>query len=304
MAPAHTAAPACLDIADTITNDLATSPEVHAHLIDILNNPSTSIWDVEHVVRRDPALTMNVLRLASSLPGGLRPPAATVAQAIRSIGYAALKQRLCTLSVFPLFQSHQPAPLSYKAYSAHCLGTAVAARQIALRMGVEQPEEFFVAGLLHDIGKLVHNQYCPEQFRAALTLAAAERWTIQAAEQEVFGFTHAHTGGHLAASWQLSSTIQRVVAYHHTPQDSHHRPPTLQEHVVHCANIISHSLGLGESGNHRMPPLVARSWEILHLAPNHLAEISARTKREFSYLIDGIFGYNGSDSSQSHTASA
>ena len=150
----------------------------------------------------------------------------------------------------------------------------------------------------------MHNQYCPELLRAVLTLAATERLTMQAAEQEVFGFSHAHPGGHLAASWQLSPTIQRVVAPHHTPQDSHHGLPTLQAHVVHCANIINHRPGLGESGNRWMPSLMARSWEILHLAPNHLAEIVVKTKREFSDLINGILGYNGSALSQSHTASA
>ena len=162
-----------------------------------------------------------------------------------------------------------------------------------------QPEEFYVAGLLHDIGKFVHNQCFPEQFRAALTLAATERLTIQAAEQKVFGFSHEHTGQQLARAWKLAPTIQRVIAHYQLLEDRGPEPPTLHENIVHCAYIISHSLGLGASGsgNYRHPPFVPLSWETLHLAPSHLAEVVATTKHEFSRLMNRIPGRNGSKSS-------
>jgi putative nucleotidyltransferase with HDIG domain len=269
--------------------DLPTLPEVYQRLVAVLDDPRSLVWDAERIVRQDPPVTAKILRLVNSPLYGLRSPVTTIAQAVRTIGYDALKQLVLTTSVVSLFQQDRVAPLSYKAYWAHCLGTAVAARQLAFYLGEEYPEEFFVAGLLHDIGKLVHAQYFPEKFSAALALAAAERLTIEAAEQTILGISHVQTGGLLVHHWRLAPVIQRAVAYHHTPVFADFASLTLHEHVVHCANIISHSLGLGASGSHRLPPFVPLSWEILRLSPGHLANIVAVTKREFTQLMAILF---------------
>ena len=284
------------DISPTLENDFPTFPEVHTQLVNILDRPHTSIWDIESIIRCDPAVTINVLRLAGRVTPGLRPPAVTVAQAIRTVGYAALKQWVFTMSVFTQFQPYGDAPLSYTDYWAHCLGTAIAAKQLAVQVGVEQPEEFFIAGLLHDIGKFTHNQYFPEQFRAALTLATTQRLTLHAAEQQVFGFSHTDTGRQLAQEWQLAPTLQQVVAHYHMPEDRDLTPPTLHEHIVHCAAIISYSLKLGEGGDQCQPHFVPRSWEALHLTPSHLTEVVATTKHEFACLMNRIPRRNGSAS--------
>lgn len=274
-------------------HELPTLPEIYARVVAVIDDPRSSVWDVERIVRQDPAVTAKILRLVNSPIYGLRSPVSTVAQALRTIGYDTLKQLLLTTSVIGLFRQNQEVPLSLKAYWAHCLGTAAAARQLALYLGEEHAEEFFVAGLLHDIGKLVHSQYLSEQFTAVLTLAARERLTIAAAEQAVLGFSHDQTGGLLVQHWKLAPAIQRAVAYHHAPAVVDHLPLTLHEHVVHCADLVSFALGLGSSGSHRIAPFVPLAWELLRLAPGHLAEVVTATKQEFSRLMDVLFGSDG-----------
>lgn len=270
-------------------HELPTLPEVYSRLVAIIDDPYSSVWDVERIVRQDPAVTAKILRLVNSLLYGLRSPVSTVMQAVRTIGYNALKQLVLTTSVIGLCQPEKNSPLSVKAYWSHCLGTAAAARQLALSLGEEHPEEFFVAGLLHDIGVSIHNQYLPEKFRSALSLAATERLSLATAERAVFGFSHDQTGGLLVQRWGLSPVIQRAVAYHHAPAVTDHLPLTLHEHVVHCANTISHALGLGLSGSHRLPPFVPLSWELLRLSTRHLAEVVVATKQEFSQLMTILF---------------
>lgn len=272
---------------------LPTLPEVYTRVVAVIDNPRSSIWEIEKIVRQDPVVTAKILRLVNSPWYGLRSPVSTVAQAVRTIGYEALKQLVLTTSVINLFRQDKNSPLSLKAYWGHCLGTAAAAYQLALRLGEEQPEEFFVAGLLHDIGKLVHAQYLAEQFRSLLTRATQERLTVAEAEQAQLGFSHEQTGGLLVQRWGLAPAIQRAVAYHHHPAVTNHLPPTLHEHVVHCADIISVALGLGSSGSHRLPPFVPLSWELLQLSSGHLAEVVTATKKEFSQLMDILFGSNG-----------
>ncbi|MBI3304017.1 MAG: HDOD domain-containing protein [Deltaproteobacteria bacterium] len=274
--------------------ELPTVPEVYSRVVAVIDNPRSSVWEVEKIVRQDPAITAKILRLVNSPLYGLRSPASTVAQAVRTIGYDALKQIVLTSSVISLFRPDKNPLLSPKAYWGHCLGTAAAARQLALCLGEEHPEEFFVAGLLHDIGKLVHNQYLPEKFHAVLTRAASERLTVADAERALLGFSHDQTGGLLVQRWGLAPAIQRAVAYHHAPAVEDCLPPTLHEHVVHCADIISAALGLGASGSHRLPPFMSLSWDVLRLSPGHLAEVVAATRREFSQLMDALFEGNDS----------
>lgn len=270
-------------------HDLPTLPEVYQRLVTVLDDPRSSMWDAERIIRQDPPVTAKVLRLVNSSLYGLRAPVTSIAQAVRAIGYDELRQLVLTTSVISLFRQDRELPLSYRAYWEHCLGTAAAARQLALWIGEEHPEEFFVAGLLHDIGKLVHAQHFPEKFCAALSLAAAERLTIEAAEQAVLGISHAQTGGLLAFHWGLAPAIQRAIAYHHLPSAGDPTALTLHEHVVHCANIISYALGLGASGSHRLPPFASLSWELLRLSTGHLPSIVTATKKEFSQLVAVLF---------------
>lgn len=269
--------------------DLPTLPEIYQRLVAVLDDPRSSVWDAERIIRQDPPVTAKVLRLVNSYLYGLRTPVTSIAQAVRTIGYDELRRLVLTTSIISLFPQERGSPLSYRAYWEHCLGTAVVARQLALALGEEHPEEFFVAGLLHDIGKLVHAQCFPEQFCAALTMAARERLTIAAAEEKVLGISHAQTGGLLVHYWGLSPIIRRAVAYHHAPLTGDLAALSLHQHVVHCADIISHALGLGASGSYRLPPFVPSSWELLRLSTSHLPGILTATKKEFAQLVTTLF---------------
>jgi len=271
-------------------HELPTLPDIYQRLSSMIDNPLSSIWEVERLVRQDPVTTTRLLHLINSPLYSLTTPVSTVADAIRIIGYDALKQLILTSSVIDMFRHEGHETLSIPAFWEHCLGTAAAARQLALWVGEEHPEEFFVAGLLHDIGKLIHNQYATDKFRTALQLAASERLTLEVAERRVLGFSHTQTGGFLVHRWGLSPAIQRAIAYHHSPAVPDLLSPTLHEHAVHCADLISIGLGLGVSGSYHFPPFVPLSWEVLRLSSGHLAHVLSATKRETAQFMTILFG--------------
>lgn len=271
-------------------HELPTLPDIYQRLSSMIDNPFFSIWEIERIVRQDPVTTTRLLHLINSPLYSLTTPVSTVADAIRIVGYDALKQLILTTSVIDMFQQEEQGTLSLPAFWEHCLGTAAAARQLALWIGEEHPEEFFVAGLLHDIGKLIHNQYATDKFRASLQLAASERLTLEAAERRVLGFSHTQTGGFLVHRWGLSPATQRAIAYHHSPAVPDLLSPTLHEHVVHCADLISIGLGLGVSGSCHFPPFVPLSWEVLRLSPGHLAHVLSATKRDAAQFMTILFG--------------
>jgi putative nucleotidyltransferase with HDIG domain len=271
-------------------HELPTLPEIYQRLSATIDDPFSSIWEIERIVRQDPVITARLLHFVNSPLYSVRAPVSTVAEAIRTVGYDALKQVILTTSVIDLFQQEAHGMLSLPAFWEHCLGTAAAARQLALWIGEEHPEEFFVAGLLHDVGKLIHSQYATDKFRAAVTLAASERLTLEAAERKVLGFSHTQTGGFLVHRWGLPPAIQRAVAYHHSPAVPDILSPTVHEHVVHCADLISIGLGLGFSGSCHFPPFVPLSWEVLRLSVGHLSQVLLATKREATHLMTILFG--------------
>ncbi|MGE0822811.1 MAG: HDOD domain-containing protein [Candidatus Binatia bacterium] len=270
-------------------NELPTLPEIYHRLSLTIDEPFSSLWEIERIVRQDPTITARILHIVNSPLYTLRSPVSTVAEAIRTMGYDTLKQVILTTSVIDLFSEEAKSSLSLIAFWEHCLGVASAARQLALWVGEEHPEEFFVAGLLHDIGKLIHNQYAFEKFQKALALAATERLTLEAAEREIFGFSHNQTGGFLVHRWGLSPTIQRAIAYHHSPSVPNSLSPTLHEHLVHCADLISIGLGLGFSGSYRFPTFVPLSWEVLRLSSGHLSEILKTTTHEVAQMMAIFF---------------
>ena len=271
-------------------HDLPTLPAIYQRVSATIDSPFASLWEIERIIRQDPAITARLLHFTNSPLYSLTTPVSTVADAIRTLGYDALKQLTLTTSVIDLFYNNGQSALALQAFWEHCLGTAAAARQLALWIGEEHPEEFFVAGLLHDIGKLIHNQYASDKFDAALKLAATERLTLEAAERKVFGFSHTQTGGFLVHRWGLAPAIQRAIAYHHSPAVPDLLSPTLHEHIVHCADLISISLGLGFSGSCHFPPFVPLSWEVLRLSSGHLAPVLSATKRETAQFMAILFG--------------
>jgi putative nucleotidyltransferase with HDIG domain len=270
-------------------HDIPTLPDIYQKLTRVLADQYASVWDIEQVIRQDPVVTTKLLRLANSSLFCLATPVSAVTEAIRTVGYDALKQLLLTTSVVDLFPQIETLPFSLKAYWEHCLGTAVAARQIAWWKGEEHLEEFFVGGLLHDIGKLVHAVIYPDRFHAALTLARRERLTLETAEYTMFGFSHAQTGGLLGYHWGLAPDTQRAIAYHHAPVPHDHQATTVHEHIIHCADLISISLGLGQSGSYAFPPFVPFAWDMLQLSSAHLAKIVAATTQETRDLLQIVF---------------
>ena len=90
--------------------------------------------------------------------------------------------------------------------------------------------------------------------------------------------------------WGLPPAIQRAVAYHHSPAVPDMLSPTVHEHVVHCADLISIGLGLGFSGSCHFPPFVPLSWEVLRLSVGHLSQVLLATKREATQLMTILFG--------------
>ncbi|UCG05266.1 MAG: HDOD domain-containing protein [Desulfobacterales bacterium] len=230
-------------------------------VLETCNNPKASPNDVNRVIALDPVLTGQVLRLINSAYYGLPHPITSLTRAIIMLGLNTVKNLALSLAILETMSGKTTFRVfSINDFWTHCLGVAAAARQLAMVKGesVSRREDFFIAGLLHDLGKIALNRQFPDQYRRVLELARSEQRPLQDLECDVLGLDHCTVGELIAQKWQLGATLMQSLVYHHHP---HEASPTVRPFVtlVALANSYANLLKIGFAGNcfHNNPMLTS-----------------------------------------------
>jgi len=246
-------------------NNLPTIPMVLKRLISIVENPSVSLGEISEFISSDPALTTKVLRMVNSPVYGFPGRISSVSQAVVLLGTNVVKGLLFGVSVFDLMQQ------SMIGLWEHSLGVAILSRLIAKRKGLKEPEEVSVAGLLHDIGKVIFILQLPQEYQKAMDQAEARGITMADAEKDLLDVTHAHVGAWVAQSWRFPANLVDVISYHHRPRLAKNAPE--ETAIVHLADVLVRARGFGFAGDRFMPSLNQAAWKFLGLSEQHLREI-------------------------------
>jgi HD-like signal output (HDOD) protein len=141
----------------------------------------------------------------------------------------------------------------------------------------------FVAGLLHDIGRLVLYNYLPIESLYAAEDARSKQSLLYVAEHDLFNFDHATIGGDLLNKWQISLSLEDCIRHHHEPQRSKNR---LESSIVHLADVMANVMGIGSSGERLIPPLNQEAWIQLGITPNMLSVTMAQAEQQ----LEDVFG--------------
>lgn len=253
--------------------ELPTLPEVLVRLMRLLENPKTSAKDVTKVLVLDPALAFKILRIVNSAFYGFPREVRTVAHAVMILGFKEVKNIALSVSVFDLFNKSEATDAGYDrvAFWKHSMGVGIAARILARRMKLRSPEDLYEIGLLHDVGKIVLDEFFHDRF-AAIVRAARERETLFInVERELHDLDHAAVGGLICRHWQIPEPIVAGVEGHHA--DSF---PMLEAALIHVADILVRRLRIGSGGDERVPRLMKDAWEMLKLNPDDLIVLHDR----------------------------
>ena len=215
----------------------------------IAREMDTSPKDLVKIIMLDPVLTGKVLKLVNSSFYGLAQRVQSLAQAVVLLGMNTVKNlAISTALISAVFVKEKRSPIDPEAFWRHCLATAVGSKLLAigLNCSAEDREMFFMAGLLHDVGKILFIRTDSKKYARALEESRQLGVSLTFAELSHFGCTHATAGGVLARKWKIDDGIIEVIEHHHGTHS--HMGGRYTPQVV-VANNLSKRTQAGESGN-------------------------------------------------------
>ncbi len=243
-----------------------TLPGVFEKMSRLMSDANTTAGEIADVIATDQALSAKVLRLVNSAFYGFPGRISTITHAVIILGSDALKGVIISSSVFDVMLARGLYDL-WK----HSLGCAVVSGIIARKKDYPDPEEVSVAGLLHDIGKVILKIELPDEFLLINDIASREQISIGAAEEDFLGFDHSDAGSWLSQKWNLPRSLSDPITYHHRPGLA--RTAQTPTAIVHLADVLIRAIGFGSGGDDMVPQIDKGAWESLDISRSALEEI-------------------------------
>ncbi|MGA2228675.1 MAG: HDOD domain-containing protein [Syntrophobacteraceae bacterium] len=220
--------------------DLLAMPHNAAEVLEKLSNPCTLPRDIHDLIVKDQVLAARVLKVANSPYYGATRSISSMKDAILFMGFDSIKSVVLAAVLKGVFAE---MGLAGSLLWEHSIGCGLVAKKLATACRYANNEEAFLAGLLHDIGKVVLFQRIPEKVSAIMQEVYNGDVDSASAEMQALGFTHAEVGQLLANKWYFTVNMEIAIANHHHPEDS--KIAIEFSHLICLANAFCHKLEIG-----------------------------------------------------------
>ena len=273
---------------DLITGSTRVSslPEIFMMINEVVNDPTSSFSDISRVVNLDPALSARLLKIVNSSFYSFPSNIDTVTHAISVIGTEQLHDLALATTILSTFKGIPDTIVNMNLFWRHSMGVAIIARNLAIHCRETNPERFFLAGILHDVGRLIMLENLPEESKEIVSRQNEVGGIMWQIEREVLGFDHADVGAALARAWKLPLSLEEIIGNHHNPARSKRYP--LETTIIHLADIIAKAMELGTSGDIHVSPLDEKSWEQLKLPIGIFSALWNQVETQFNESIDVV----------------
>ncbi len=226
-------------------------PTSVAKILEVCNDPKASPADLNRIISIDPVLMGKVMKLINSAYYGLNQEITSLVRAIIMLGINTVKNlALSTAVLGTLGKTLKSQALNMDGFWRHSLCVGVTAKLIATQRKVDKKilEEYFIAGLLHDIGKIPLNNRLSEDYVQVMALSDRELLSLHNAETQVFTLNHSDVGGMVVSNWKLGDEIQDAIRFHHTPLTYEGKHKALL-YTVTMANYFANVVEIGFAGD-------------------------------------------------------
>lgn len=226
---------------------LASLPKIYQELDKAVNSPNVSNFKIAQIINSDPTLAAKLLQIVNSARYNFPAVIETISHAVAIIGVAELKEIVLATSVISLTKKLPDINIDYPSFWHHSISCAINARTVASFQREKNIEQFYVAGLLHDIGSLLLMLEMPAQYQELINESQSESKELRLIEEKYLGFDHGEVGYELAKQWSLPEYIQEAIRYHHRPSEAKNYRNIVT--VVHFADMMSNkSIGCKSEG--------------------------------------------------------
>jgi len=247
---------------------LPTLPTVANKVTRLIKDPTCTAIKVSEVIDKDQSLTTRVLRLVNSAFYSLYTEVTSVRHAVALLGFKTISQMVISISVFDVFKGGHGREFNREEFWKHSIGCAVISQMIAQKTHYPRADDCFTAGLMHDIGKVVLDQYLHEEMRKVIQLTQEREIYFADAEKEVMGLNHADIGGQVMKNWNIPHPIMVAVKHHHQHPNERKGSAFSQDlivDIVKLSNVICRREKIGYSGDAITPELTGALWERLNI---------------------------------------
>ena len=232
-------------------------PQSVQKILDLTRDVNCSPKDLVQVIDKDPVVTVKVLRVVNSAYYSLPKQITSINHAVVYLGFNTIKNLALSIAAIGMLPADNAAGFDGQQYLLHSLATAGIAKQLALRVNDADPMDCFIAGLLHDFGKVVFAQYMPAEFRKALEDSQWNETPLHLALRRIIGVDHAVVGAMLVEKWHFAPSLIETIQYQFVDD----LKDTDMIACVFAANQISKKLNFGFGGNpciEEFPPTVVK----------------------------------------------
>ena len=267
------------------TIGLPTMPEVLTKINEVTAGPNSSAETVAAVVSKDPAVAANMLRIVNSAYYGLPVRVSSIKLAVSVLGFNMTKKVALKAAVFSAFGKKREKLQQFDplAFWQHAIYTGVAARtlgQQSTMFAESNAEDLYIAGLLHDIGKIILLERAGPKYLACLRKAGQSGRQQFDVELEDFGFTHADVGSVLAIKWSLPEDLAIAIRYHHAPaRDPFHRSLSS---LIHLADSLAWQAGKPSTSGTVGPLIAPTVYDQVGLEPAQVEALLPRIAEDFA----------------------
>lgn len=266
---------------------LSSNPDIYMRIVEVLDNPRSTAAYIAEVVGKDTGVSARLLKLVNSPFYGFPTRIDSLTRAVALIGAKELTTLALGISIVNHFNGIPTKCVDMRSFWLHSVACGVLARLFANhKIGLNE-ERFFVAGLLHDVAKLIMYIEMPEHMRSACCAARKESLCQFEAEGRIIGYDHARLAESLLGEWKLPSPLQRMIRYHHSPRRT---AGGLDSAILHISDAMAIAMMYGSSGQTLVPPLAQGAWEGLELGVGVIDAVAKQADRQICEITKVFLG--------------
>ena len=255
---------------------LPTLPSALVEMNRMLEDSNISTEQIAELISKDQVLSAKVLKMVNSPIYGFPGRISSVHHALVLLGFNVVRGLLLSTSVFENLPAHMN-----KLWD-HSMATSLASAEIARILKYSDPGEFAVAGLLHDIGKVVIEVQLPEASSQVRKLIKNQDLNIRQAEEEILGFRHDKVNEWLGNTWRLPLVLREGITYHHNPQAAPNYPEIAA--CVQLGDFLARVFQQGSGGDDQVPEISPQTFKMLGLNQHVLVQVLDEVSEKFSEI--------------------